>query len=357
MDIPVQYRLSTYDYDLPEGLIAHTPLPVRSGSRLMVCRKGRQEPLSIDFFSNIASFIPENSLLVMNKTKVISARILAVSDYGGEFEFFLLKKTGDNNWESLSKPAKRAKIGKRFKIIPSKPADRELYLTIIEEKPDGHRIIEFSEDIDYQKLEQIGYPPIPHYIHNDNVDINRYQTVFADEYGSVAAPTASLHFDNYVFERLKAKNIDMAYVNLHVGLGTFKPIQADDIREHRMHSEAWSIEKSELSKIHDAKKSGKNIIAVGTTAMRTLESAAETILSGKSYADTSGETDIFIYPGYGFKIADELITNFHLPKSSLIVLVSAFGGIDALRSWYQAAIKEKMRFYSFGDAMYIQKQV
>jgi S-adenosylmethionine:tRNA ribosyltransferase-isomerase len=355
MDIPVQYRLSTYDYDLPEGLIAHTPLPIRSDSRLMVCRKGEGKPLSIDLFSNLASFIPENSLLVMNKTKVISARILAVSNYGGEFEFFLLKKTSENRWESLSKPAKRAKIGKKFKITPYKPADKEVYLTIIEEKPDGHRIIEFSEDIDYKVLEQIGYPPIPHYIHNEEIDINRYQTVFADEYGSVAAPTASLHFDDDVFNRLRNKNIDMAYVNLHVGLGTFKPIQASDIREHRMHSETWSIEKSELSKIQNAKKSGKNIIAVGTTAMRTLESAADSILSGESHADISGETDIFIYPGYEFKIADELITNFHLPKSSLIVLVSAFGGIDAVRSWYQTAIEGKMRFYSFGDAMYIQK--
>lgn len=355
MDIPAQYRLSTYDYDLPEGLIAHIPLPVRSASRLMVCRKGEAKPLSIDFFSNIASFIPENSLLVMNKTKVISARILALSDYGGEFEFFLLKKTGENRWESLSKPAKRAKAGKKFKITPYKPADKEIYLTIIEEKPDGHRIIEFSEDIDYKKLEQIGYPPIPHYIHNDNVDIDRYQTVFADEYGSVAAPTASLHFDDEVFAELKKKNIDIAYVNLHVGLGTFKPIQVDDIREHRMHSEAWSIERNELAKIHSAKQDEKNIVAVGTTAMRTIESAANIILDNAMPTDLSGETNIFIYPDHKFKIADELITNFHLPKSSLIVLASAFGGIDAVRSWYQAAIAEKMRFYSFGDAMYIQK--
>lgn len=355
MSIPFQYRLSTYDYDLPEGLIAHTPLPVRSDSRLMVCRKDKENPLSINLFSDLASVIPENSLLVMNKTKVISARILAVSDHGGEFEFFLLKKTGDNKWESLSKPAKRAKTGKKFRITPYRSVEREIFLTIIEEKPDGHRIIEFSEEMDYQKLEQVGYPPIPHYIHNDKVDINRYQAVFADEYGSVAAPTASLHFDDGIFRQLKNKNTDIAYVNLHVGLGTFKPIQVDDIREHRMHSESWSIEKSELIRIRNAKKNGKNIIAVGTTAVRTLESAADIVLSDNANRDISGETDIFIYPGYEFKIADELITNFHLPKSSLIVLVSAFGGIDAVRSWYRAAIAEKMRFYSFGDAMYIRK--
>lgn len=355
MDIPREYRLSTYDYNLPEDLIAHTPLSKRSSSRLMVCQKERQEPLSIDLFSNIALFIPQNSLLVLNKTKVISSRIYAVSENGGEFEFFLLKKTGANRWESLSKPAKRAKKGKQFKIAPYAKISENLYLTIIDELDEGHRVIEFSRDISYAELEKIGHPPIPHYIKNDNVDINRYQTVFADEYGSVAAPTASLHFDDEVFAALQKKNIEIAYVNLHVGLGTFKPIQVGDIREHRMHSEAWSIEKSELTKIQNAKKSGKNIVAVGTTAMRTLESAANIILDADTDTDAGAETDIFIYPGYEFRVADELITNFHLPKSSLIVLVSAFAGIGAVRSWYQAAIEEKMRFYSFGDAMYIRK--
>lgn len=354
MTIPDKYRLSAYDYNLPEGLIAHTPLPVRSSSRLMVCRRGVSEPVTIGTFSRISDFIPENSLLVMNKTKVISARVMAQSEFGGEFEFFLLKKLAGNCWESLSKPARRAKKGKKFVVIPYKAGSNPVSLTITEEKDDGHRIIEFDREVGYPELEELGHPPIPHYIHNDDVDINRYQTVFGSEYGSVAAPTASLHFDDEVFAALRAINTEIAFVNLHVGLGTFKPVQADDIRRHDMHSEPWSIERGELAKIAAAKKRGQNIIAVGTTAMRTIESAAGAVLSGVD-TDIGGDTNIFIYPGYRFQIADELITNFHLPKSSLLMLVSAFGGIEQTRNWYSMAIENKMRFYSFGDAMYIRR--
>ncbi|MGN9018681.1 tRNA preQ1(34) S-adenosylmethionine ribosyltransferase-isomerase QueA [Lachnospiraceae bacterium HCP1S3_C3] len=339
-------KLHDFYYDLPQELIAQDPLENRASSRLMLLDKNNGN-IKHEVFHNIVNYIKPGDCLVINDTKVIPARLFGVKkDTGAKIEVLLLTRKDKDCWEVLVKPGRKAKPGTVISF-----GDGLLECTVEEVVDDGNRIIRFSyEGIFEEILDKLGQMPLPPYITHELKDKNRYQTVYAKNEGSAAAPTAGLHFTKELLAQIEEMGVKIAHVTLHVGLGTFRPVKVDEITEHHMHSEYYCIEQSEADKINETKKSGGRIISVGTTSCRTLESAADD--DGMLKAG-SGWTDIFIYPGYSFKVIDCLITNFHLPESTLIMLVSALAGRDNVMKAYEEAVAEKYRFFSFGDAMFI----
>ena len=340
-------KTSDFAYDLPEELIAQDPLSDRASSRLMILDKQTGE-ITHRIFRDITEYLKPGDCLVLNDTKVIPARLIGErEETGGKVEVLLLKRGEDNVWETLVKPGKKAKPGTR--LVFGGGLLRAEVVDIVEE---GNRLIRFEyEGIFEEILDQLGQMPLPPYITHQLEDKNRYQTVYATHTGSAAAPTAGLHFTPELLEEIKAKGVDIARVTLHVGLGTFRPVKVDEITEHHMHSEFFMIDEEAAEKINRAKETGHRVICVGTTSCRTVESAADE--NGHLEAK-SGWTQIFIYPGYKFKVLDCLITNFHLPESTLIMLVSALAGREHVLAAYEEAVKERYRFFSFGDAMFIQ---
>ena len=338
--------IDEFDYELPANLIAQTPLDQRDHSRLLVLHRGDGR-IEHRHFYDILDYLNAGDLLVVNDSKVIPARIFGTkAETGGLVEVLLLKALEENVWEVLVKPGKKARPGQVLEF------QQGMNGTVLEILEDGKRKIRFEHGASsiYEILDQIGKMPLPPYITEQLQDQGRYQTVYAKELGSAAAPTAGLHFTDELIDRVKEKGIEMASVTLHVGLGTFRPVKENDISKHIMHSEYFSIPEETVEKIWQVKKSGGRIIAVGTTATRTLESGFDEKLN---CIRSSGDTDIFIYPGYRFKVIDGLITNFHLPKSTLMMLVSALAGKETIMNAYGEAVKEEYRFFSFGDAMYI----
>lgn len=333
-------------YDLPEELIAQDPLEDRSSSRLLVLDK-ETGATSHHIFKEITGYLKEGDCLVINDTKVIPARLIGAKEgTGAKIEILLLKRKENNIWETLVKPGKKAKVGTR--IVFGEGLLVGEVVGIVEE---GNRLVKFEyEGIFEEILDQLGQMPLPPYITHQLEDKNRYQTVYAKHTGSAAAPTAGLHFTPELLKEIEEKGIDIARVTLHVGLGTFRPVKVDEITDHHMHSEFYQVDEEAAEKINRAKDSGHRVICVGTTSCRTIESAADETGHLKL---TSGWTEIFIYPGYKFKILDGLITNFHLPESTLIMLVSALAGREHVLAAYEEAVQERYRFFSFGDAMLI----
>ena len=340
-------RVTDFDYDLPEQLIAQTPLDERSSSRLLVLDKKTGE-IEHKHFYDIVDYLDNNDVLVLNDTKVLPSRIYGKKiDTNASIELLLLKEIQNNIWEALARPAKRVKVG--TKIIFG---DGLLMATCLEEKPDGERVFQMEyQGIFLEILEQIGLMPLPPYIHKKLINQDRYQTVYARDYGSAAAPTAGLHFTKELLQKLKKKGVEIVYVTLNVGLGTFRPVTVDKVEEHHMHSETYQMSKETADTLNLAKKLGKRIISVGTTSTRTLESIMKKY--GK-FVECYESTNIFIYPPYEFMAVDALITNFHLPKSTLIMLVSAFSSKEVILNAYKIAVEKKYRFFAFGDAMFIK---
>ena len=339
--------MKTHDfwYDLPEELIAQTPLEKRDSSRLMVLDKDTGK-VSHRHFYDIIEYLQPGDCLVMNDSRVLPARLLGHRPTGGAVEVLLLRDLGNNQWECLCKPGRKMQVGSQVMF-----GDGELTATVVQVKDDGNRIVEFSyEGIFLEVLERLGKMPLPPYIKAELADQERYQTVYSREVGSAAAPTAGLHFTQQLLDKLRNKGIKTAFVTLHVGLGTFRPVKADDISQHHMHSELCMISQETADLLNDTKRFGGRIICVGTTSCRTLESLVN---EDGSFVACSRWTDIFIYPGYSFKAMQGLITNFHLPESTLVMLVSAFAGKEYVLRAYGEAVKERYRFFSFRDAMYI----
>ena len=344
--------LSDFDYELPEKLIAQMPADKRENSKMLVVDKANQTNEHKHFF-DIVDYIDSNSILVLNNTKVLPARLYGTKDTGAKIEVFLLEGKGEKQWSCLIKPSKRVKpdtiitISEELKIRPIKRLE-----------DDGEWLIELIYEGDlFEILHKVGNIPLPPYIERKikseelkQFDMERYQTVYAKDEGSVAAPTAGLHFTDEILEKLKAKGVEIVYVTLNVGLGTFRPVKCDNILEHKMHSETFEITQEAAEKINNAKANGKKLIAVGTTTVRTLETAYQKYGCIKACHDHS---ELFIYPPYEFKVIDKLITNFHLPKSTLLMLVSALAGKDFIFKAYEEAIKNEYRFFSYGDCMLI----
>ena len=339
-------KTEDFDFYLPEKLIAQTPLDKRDSSRLLVIDKETGN-IEHKHFSDIIDYLQEGDVLVLNDTKVMPARIFGTKeDTGAVIELLMLKETEKDVWEVLSKPAKRIKIGTTVKFSDKLKAE---CVGIGEE---GIRIFKFIYDgIFYEILDELGEMPLPPYIHEKLQDKDRYQTVYAKNIGSAAAPTAGLHFTEELMNKIQNKGIKIEYITLHVGLGTFRPVSVEDVTNHKMHSEFYQMNKSTAKVLNEAKKNKNRIISVGTTSTRTLETIMN--LYGE-FKECSGWTDIFIYPGYEFKAITSLITNFHLPKSTLIMLVSALAGKDKIMNAYSEAVKEEYRFFSFGDSMFIK---
>jgi S-adenosylmethionine:tRNA ribosyltransferase-isomerase len=337
---------SDFFYDLPKELIAQTPAEPRDSSRLLLLDRNNGEIIHKHFY-DIIDYLEEGDCLIANDSRVLPARIFGSKlNTGANVEFLLLKQVKENTWETLCKPGRKAKPGAEFIF-----GDGLMRATVKEVKDDGNRIVEFEcDDNFYTTLDKIGQMPLPPYITEKLDDKERYQTVYSNELGSAAAPTAGLHFTTELMDRIQAKGIKIGYVTLHVGLGTFRPVKVDDVTKHKMHSEHYEIPQETVDIINETKKKGKRVIAVGTTSCRTLESVATEYGEIKA---CDGWTDIFIYPGYDFKVLDGLITNFHLPESTLIMLVSAFAGYDSIMNAYKVAVDERYRFFSFGDAMMI----
>lgn len=340
-------KTSDFYYDLPEELIAQDPLPDRSSSRLMHLDKQTGEIVHTNF-RHVLDYLNPGDCLVINDTRVIPARLYGskVGTNAG-IEILLLKRKENNIWETLVKPGKKAKPGTKISF-----GDGLLIGEVLDIVEEGNRLIQFSyEGIFEEILDQLGEMPLPPYITHKLQDKERYQTVYAKHEGSAAAPTAGLHFTKELLEQIEEKGVKIAHVTLHVGLGTFRPVKVDDVEKHHMHSEFYVVEEDQAAMINEAKRTGHRVIAVGTTSCRTLESAADEngMLQAKS-----GWTEIFIYPGYEFKIIDALITNFHLPESTLLMLVSALVGKEHILKAYEEAVKERYRFFSFGDAMMIE---
>lgn len=339
-------KTSDFYYDLPKELIAQDPLEDRSSSRLLVLHRksGRVEHR---VFTDIVEYLKPGDCLVRNNTKVIPARLYGTRvDTGATIELLLLKRMENDVWETLVKPGKKARKGAVISF-----GDGILTGEIIDVKEDGNRLIQFRYDGIFEEiLDQLGQMPLPPYITHTLKDKNRYQTVYAKYEGSAAAPTAGLHFTEELFRKLEEKGVLVANVTLHVGLGTFRPVKVDDVSKHHMHTEFYQVTKEEADKINKAKQAGGRIVCVGTTSCRTIESAAD---ENGVLKPGQGDTDIFIYPGYSFKMMDVLITNFHLPESTLLMLVSALAGKEQVMRVYEEAVQEKYRFFSFGDAMII----
>lgn len=342
-DMPL-YKKDFY-YDLPEELIAQTPATPRDSSRLLCYDRATGE-VSHKVFRDIEKLLKAGDVLVVNNTKVIMARLAAFNENGREFEVLLLKRIDYKRWEALLKPAKKVKIGGILKVSD------ELSLKVESISDNGVRVIEFDfEGVFEDILDRVGSVPLPPYIKEKLADPKRYQTVYAEKDGSSAAPTAGLHFTEELLERIKNKGVKVVDVLLHVGLGTFRPVKEENVLDHKMHSEYYSVSQKTADEINSAIADGRRVIAVGTTSVRALESAADRV---GHLAAGEGDTDIFIYPGYEFKIVDCLVTNFHLPESTLLMLVSALIGKDKTMELYDIAVKEKYRFFSFGDACFFQ---
>ena len=338
-------KTSDFWYNLPEELIAQTPLMQRDSSRLLVLNKESGEIAHRHFF-DIIDYLQPGDCLVMNDSRVLPARLLGQRPTGGAVELLLLRDLGDKRWECLAKPGRKLREGQKVIF-----GTGELTATICEVCEDGNRIVEFHyEGIFLEVLERLGKMPLPPYIKAELQDQERYQTVYSREVGSAAAPTAGLHFTQELLEKIRNKGVNTAFVTLHVGLGTFRPVKAENISEHHMHSELCMISKETADILNRTKAEGGRIICVGTTSCRTLESLVN---DDGSFEPRSKWTDIFIFPGYTFKAMDALITNFHLPESTLVMLVSAFAGRDYVLSAYDEAVKQRYRFFSFGDAMFI----
>ena len=337
---------SDFDYYLPEELIAQHPLENRSHSRLLALVNGE---ITHKHFYDIKDYLKSGDCLVLNNTRVLPARLYGVKkDTGAAIEFLLLKRIDINTWEVILKPGRRAKKGAHF-IFGGK-----LEAEILEVLENGNRIVKFTYDGVFEEiLDELGEMPLPPYITEKLEDRERYQTVYSKETGSAAAPTAGLHFTEELLAEIKEMGVKVVFVTLHVGLGTFRPVKAEKIEEHEMHSEYYTVSEEAARIINETKKEGGKIVAVGTTSVRTLESAA---LADGTVPEKSDDTNIFIYPGYKFKVVDALITNFHLPKSTLIMLVSALAGRETVLKAYEEAVKEKYRFFSFGDAMLIMNE-
>lgn len=337
-----------FDFELPEELIAQTPLKDRDHSRLLVVDRKTGEMMDKHFHEIIEELNPGDAL-VMNNTRVLPARLYGEKvETGAHLEVLLLTNTEGDTWETLIKPAKRAKVGTEIIF-----GDGRLKAVVKEELDHGGRIIEFAyEGIFLENLEALGEMPLPPYIKERLEDPDRYQTVYAEENGSAAAPTAGLHFTTELLDEIKAKGVELVYLTLHVGLGTFRPVSVDKIEEHEMHSEFYRLTEEAATRLNQVRQNGGKIVAVGTTSIRTLETIG-TKFDGEIKAD-SGWTDIFITPGYAFKVVEAFSTNFHLPKSTLVMLVSAFAGRELTLSAYQHAIDERYRFFSFGDAMFVK---
>lgn len=332
-------------YDLPEELIAQTPLAQRDSSRLLVMdRKTGQ--INHNHFFDIVDYLKDGDCLVMNDSRVLPARLLGNRPTGGAVELLLLKDLGDKKWECLAKPGRKLHAGQEVIF-----GDGKLTATILEVQDDGNRVVEFHYDgIFLEILEQLGKMPLPPYIKAELKNQERYQTVYSREIGSAAAPTAGLHFTNELLERIRSNGVKTAFVTLHVGLGTFRPVKVDEVTDHHMHAELCMISKETAELLNETKRNGGRVICVGTTSCRTLESLVN---DDGSFEEKSKWTEIFIYPGYTFKAMDGLITNFHLPESTLVMLVSAFSSRENVLNAYEHAVKEKYRFFSFGDAMCI----
>ena len=337
-------KLSDYNYELPEELIAQKPLEDRSSSRLMVIHRDTGE-IEHRTFKDIIEYLNKGDCLVLNDSKVIPARLYGENEKKALVEFLLLKRMDKDSWEVLCKPGKKAKIGSEFAF-----GNDKLKCRVMEITDQGNRIIKFEYSGVFEEiLDELGEMPLPPYIHEKLEDKNRYQTVYAKEEGSSAAPTAGFHFTNDLLDKIKEKGVELVFITLHVGLGTFRPVKVENIEEHHMHSEYYRLTEEEADKINRCKKQGGKVIAVGTTSCRTLE----TIARNGTIKAQSGITDIFIYEGYEFKAIDGLITNFHIPESTLIMLVSAFYNRASILHAYEEAVKLKYRFYSFGDSMLI----
>ncbi len=341
----VQYKKSDFYYDLPEELIAQTPAEPRDSSRLLVYDRATKR-IEHKIFRDIYDYLQPGDVLVVNDTKVLPARMFAVTPHGGAVEILLLKRHNATDWQVLAKPGKKAKIGAVLKISD------ELSLEVIGVTESGEREVRFLykgvfEDI----LSRVGTMPLPPYIHEKLKDQSRYQTVYCKTEGSAAAPTAGLHFTPELLARIRAKGVTVAPVLLHVGLGTFRPVKEDVITDHKMHTEYYAVSGETAKIVNAAKREGRRVIAVGTTSVRTLESVAD---ENGMLHECSGETSIFIYPPYRFKCVDALITNFHLPESTLVMLVAAMTGREEILRAYRVAVEEKYRFFSFGDAMFIR---
>ncbi len=335
---------SDFNYYLPEELIAQTPVNPRDTSRLMVYDKTNDIVSDLHFY-DVLNLLKKGDVLVVNNTKVLPARMYATSSFGGKVEILLLKRIDLKRWEVMVKPGKKCKEGKSFII------NEELSFTVLERTESGGRIVEFHYDGVFEDIiSRVGEMPLPPYIHEKLKDGNRYQTVYAKNLGSSAAPTAGLHFTTELIEKLKQKGVEFCEVELQVGLGTFRPVKVDDVTKHVMHTERYAITKENAEIINKAKRENRRVIAVGTTSVRTLETVAD---QNGFVKQCSGDTSIFIYPPYKFKCVDGLITNFHLPESTLIMLVSAFVNRDKILSLYERAVNEKYRFFSFGDACFI----
>ncbi len=340
-------NVADFDYYLPEELIAQTPLKVRDSSRLMVMDRNTGE-IEHHVFTDIIDYLNKGDTLVLNDTKVLPARLIGVKEEtNAVIEILLLKNLESDIWECLTKPARRIKVGTIVSF-----GNGELKAKCIYEGEEGIRHFELLySGILLEILEKLGTMPLPPYIHEKLKDQSRYQTVYAKEVGSAAAPTAGLHFTKELLKRIEDKGVHVCYITLHVGLGTFRPVSVSNIEEHEMHSEYYSMKKEVANLLNETRKNGKRIIAVGTTTARTLETIRRDYAE---FVECSGWTNIFIYPGFTFKGIDALITNFHLPKSTLIMLVSAFAGKENILNAYKVAVKEKYRFFSFGDAMFLK---
>ncbi|HCD9821136.1 TPA: tRNA preQ1(34) S-adenosylmethionine ribosyltransferase-isomerase QueA [Clostridioides difficile] len=340
-------KTSDFKFDLPQELIAQVPIEDRASSRLMVLDKETGN-IEHKVFRDIIEYLNPGDCLVLNNTRVIPARLIGEKlETGGKIEFLLLKRTEEDTWQALVKPGKRAKVGTKFSF-----GNGKLIGEVVDLSDEGSRIIKFLYDGIFEEiLDELGNMPLPPYITARLDEKERYQTVYSKHNGSAAAPTAGLHFTEELLNKIKEKGVDIAFVTLHVGLGTFRPVKVEDVLNHKMHSEYYMVSQEAADKINRAKENGKNVICVGTTSCRTIESACNE--DGKM-KETSGWTEIFIYPGYKFKVLDKLITNFHLPESTLIMLVSAICGKDNVLNAYNEAVKERYRFFSFGDAMIIK---
>ena len=339
-------KTDDFDYYLPEELIAQTPLKDRDHSKLLILDK-KTGNIIHERFDNIINYLDENDVLVLNNTKVIPARLIGIKEEtNAVIEVLMLKELENNIWECLCKPAKRVKLGTIINFTD------ELKLECVYEGEDGIRRFKFIyKGILLEILDKLGEMPLPPYIHEKLEDKNRYQTVYAKKDGSAAAPTAGLHFTKELLKKIKDKGIEIEEITLHVGLGTFRPVNVEDVTKHKMHSEYYEMDKKTANNLNKAKNEGKRIISIGTTTTRTLETIMNLY---NEFKECSGWTDIFIYPGYKFKAIDSLITNFHLPKSTLIMLVSAFAGKNNIMNAYNDAVKNKYRFFSFGDSMFIK---
>ena len=339
-------KVSDFNYDLPEELIAQTPLEKRDESRLMVLDR-KNQTIEHKTFKDIVDYLEPGDVLVRNNTKVIPARLYGKKETGANVEFLLLNNIEKDIWESIVRPGNKLHVGTKVVF-----GDGLLEATILEVMPGGTRKVEFKyKGIFNEILDKIGLMPLPPYIHEELKQNDRYQTVYAKYEGSAAAPTAGLHFTPELFEKLKQKGVKIANVTLHVGIGTFRPVKVENVENHEMHSEHFYIKQEDVDKINETKKNGKRVIAVGTTSCRVLETISD---ENGMVKVTEGDTKIFIYPGYKFKCLDGLITNFHLPQSTLLMLVSALAGKEYILKAYNEAVKEKYRFFSFGDAMLIE---